>query len=287
MKKFFILLIISTLYLQAQSLRIEPNLFLKDINSYTILDTRTPSDFQQGHIKNALNFPIQATYESQKKSGKLASPQKMIKNIRKLGLNINDNIVVYDNGAFFDAARLFWALEVYGFKNIKILNVGYTQWQAKNYPTETTTRTVSPSDYITTINHKRLATKFTTQIATQNPNEIIIDARIKPAYEGKQSTAKRFGHIPSARNMPATHNIQGNSNKISKLKPINELKELYKNVDKSKKIVIYCSIGRMSSTNYFALRELGYDVANYDASWQEWGNDFSLPIVEPKNNYVE
>lgn len=275
------MLIISTLYLQAQSLRIEADSFLKDINSYTILDTRKPSDFKQGHIKNALNFPIVLTYDHQKTNGKLASPEKMEKTIRKLGLNTNDKIVVYDSGFFFDAARLFWALEVYGFKNIKMLNIGYNQWKENNYPIELKTRKATPSNYITTINHKRLATKFTTQIATKNPNQLIIDARPAPAYNGEQSTAKRFGHIPSANNIPAAHNIEGDI-EISKLKPIDELKKLYKNIDKSKKVVIYCAIGRISSTNYFALRELGYDVANYDASWKEWGNDFSLPITQPK-----
>lgn len=280
MKKVFVLLIISIVYLQAQSLRIEADLFLKDINSYTVLDTRNPSDFQQGHIKNASNFPIVLTYEHQKLNGKLSSPEKMEKVLRKLGLNTNDKIVVYDNGIFFDAARLFWTLEVYGFKNIKMLNIGYTQWKAKNYPIEIKTKKTTPSNYITTINHKRLATKFTTQIATRNPNQLIIDARATPAYNGKQSSAKRFGHIPNAENIPATHNIKGDI-EISQLKPIDELKKLYKNIDKSKKVVIYCAIGRISSTNYFALRELGYDVANYDASWKEWGNDFSLPIIEP------
>ena len=62
------------------------------------------------------------------------------------------------------------------------------------------------------------------------------------------------------------------------------LKEIYKNVDKSKKIVLYCAIGRIAATNYFALRELDYDVSNYDASWKEWGNDSSLPITNPSKD---
>ena len=65
----------------------------------------------------------------------------------------------------------------------------------------------------------------------------------------------------------------------AELQNIDRLKELYKEVDKTKKIVIYCAIGRISATNYFALRELDYDVANYDASWKEWGNDTTLPIT--------
>ncbi len=281
MKKILILLVAGFVYLQAQSLRIEPKEFLKNTTKYTLLDTRSKDDFEKGHIKGALNFPISLTYEHQKDNGKLSSPAKMSSIIRELGLTIKTPIIIYDNGVFFDAARLFWSLEVYGFTNVKMLNAGYSQWQEKGYEVELKTHKPTPSQYIATINQKRLATKFTTQLATKNPNQLIIDARGEPAYMGKQSTAKRFGHIPSAQNIPATHNITG-STELSKLKPLNELKKLYAGIDKSKKIVIYCAVGRISSTNYFALRELGYDVANYDASWKEWGNDFSLPIVKPR-----
>ena len=38
-----------------------------------------------------------------------------------------------------------------------------------------------------------------------------------------------------------------------------------------------------ATTNYFALRELGFDVAAYDASWREWGNDYNLPITNPSD----
>jgi len=139
------------------------------------------------------------------------------------------------------------------------------------------------SNYIAEINHKRLATKFTTQIATKNPNQTIIDARGNEAYRGKISSAKRFGHIPKAINIPATHNINYEKNS-SQLKIIKNLENIYKDIDKKQKVVIYCALGRISATNYFALRELDYDVANYDASWKEWGNDFSLPISKKAKN---
>ena len=66
-----------------------------------------------------------------------------------------------------------------------------------------------------------------------------------------------------------------------RLKSRQELSELYKDLPKDKKIITYCSVGLASSLEYLVLRELGYDVANYDASWKEWGNDASLPIVSP------
>lgn len=272
--KILFVICIAFISLSAQTLRIEADILSQELSKYTILDTREAKQYQKGHIKGALNLPILLTYDNQIQNGKIATPQKIEKVFRKLGLDINTAIVVYDDGIFFDAARAFWSLEVYGFKNIKILNAGFKEWKQKNYPISNITPKVTKSNYITTINSNRLATKFTTQIASVSPTKTIIDARAVPSYKGKQSTAKRFGHIPNAKNIPATHNINN-----AKLQPLSKLKEIYKDVNKNKKIILYCAIGRISATNYFALRELGYDVANYDASWKEWGNDYSLPVT--------
>ena len=266
--------------LNAKLLRIEAIDLSSNLNQYKILDTRSKNIYKEGHIEGALNFPIELTYEDAKISGKITNPIKMQKIIRNLGLDINSKIVIYDDGTFFDATRLFWSLEVYGFKNVKILNTGYKNWMFSNYKISNNIPKVKISNYISRIDNKRLATKFTTQIATKNPNQTIIDARTTDAYVGKKSIAKRYGHIPKAIHISASHNINYKNNK-TKLKTIANLKKLYKDINKKQKVIIYCALGRIASTNYFALRELGYNVANYDASWKEWGNDFNLPITNP------
>jgi len=272
-----LILITSIINLNGSSLRVEINDISKNINKYKIIDVRDHDLFSQGHIKGAINFPINLTYEHKSINGKITEPSKMQKLLRDRGLDINDNIIIYDDGTFFDASRLFWALEVYDFKHIKLLNGGYKQWHTLLLPVSNKELKQKQSNYIASINNKRLATKFTTQIATKNPFQTIIDARDYQSYIGKKSSAKRYGHIPKAIHIPATHNITTSHN-MPQLKTISELKKTYRDIKKDKKIVIYCALGRVSTTNYFAMRELGYDVANYDASWNEWGNDFNLPL---------
>lgn len=273
-----LLILILPIFLSAQELRIEIKELLKTINNHKILDVRSRNDFAKNHIKSALNFPVDLTYQYKNANGKVINPHKMQTIARNLGLDINDSIVVYDNGQFFDAARLFWTLEVYGFKNVKILNAGYKEWLERKLPITKDLKNVKQSNYIAKVNSSRISTKFTTQIATRNPNQVIIDARTYDSYIGKVSSAQRYGHIPKAIHIPAIHNID-KENRQSKLKNTNDLKSLYKDVNKDKKVIIYCAIGRIASTNYFALRELGYNVSNYDASWKEWGNDKRLPII--------
>ncbi len=255
----------------------------KVISSSKVIDARSSDLFLKGHLKDSVNLPASITYENMSINGKITTPSKMQKIIQDLGIDINDSILIYDDGNFFDASRVFWALEVYGFTNVKLINAGFKELEKNSFEISKKPKKVKKSEYIVSINNKRLATKFTTQIATRNNSQIIIDARPKEAYEGKESIAKRFGHIPKAINIPAGHNIDKKGENL-KLKNLDELKQVYKDLDKNKKIVIYCKIGQIASTNYFALRELGFDVANYDASWKEWGNDFTLPVINLSGN---
>lgn len=272
--------ILSISSLNAKLLRIEILDLKKNLNTYKIIDTRDNDLYLTGHISGALNFPIKLSYKNKKDNGKVVEPAQAQEIIRKLGLNVNDKIAIYDDGTFFDAARLFWTFEVYGFKNVKLLNGGIAEWLDNNFKTTNIVPQVKSSNYIVSIDHNRLATKFTTQIATKNPNQIILDARPTSGYKGETSSAKRYGHIKNALHFPASHNINYNE-KINKLQTNSDLEKLYSNLSKDKKIIVYCTIGRISSTNYFALRELDYDVSNYDSSWKEWGNDSTLPIINP------
>lgn len=284
MKLFINLILVFTflsLSVYADTLRVKPKYLSKHLDKYVILDTRSFGEYEKGHILGALSFPARLTYKNLQNNGRIVNPQSFQKIARNLGISKYSRIVIYENNSFFDAARLFWTLEAYGFKDVKLLDASYTYWINQDYKTSTVIPSVLKSNYIPTIDPQRLATKFSTQIATRTSSKIIIDARSSDGYNGVVSSAKRFGHIPRAINVPATHNIKKLQDGTQKLLDTQEFAKLYANLDREKKVIIYCTVGKVSSTNYFALRELGFDVANYDASWKEWGNELSLPIVSP------
>lgn len=279
-KLLVVMILVFSASLEAVSLRIEPVELSKNLSEYKTLDARDGVAFTNGHIEGSYNLPAALTFEDAKQNGKIAQPDKIQKLFRSLGLSTSDKVVVYDDGRFFDAARLFWTLETYGFTNVKMLNGSFGEWEAKALGVSTKIVTPKASNYIATINNKKLATKFTTQIAIKNPNQTIIDARNLNAYIGKESSAVRFGHIAKAIHIPAVYNLSEDKN-TPKLKTTAELAKLYQGVGKNNKVITYCAVGKIASTNYFAMRELGYDVSNYDASWNEWGNDLVLPIKNP------
>ena len=248
-----------------------------------ILDVRPSTKFLQGHIDGAVNIPIENTFQ---KVG-FAKNVKPVSEIQDLlgnaGISNNSTVVVYDAGDYIDAGRMFWILEVHGHHKIKLLNGGFPAWSQEKRPISTKAITPTPQKFIAAIQPRRLATKFNTRLALNNPNQNIIDARSKDEYLGKISKANRYGHIPTAISIPWLQNFE-TVDGISVIKNIEELKKLYNGIDSDKSVITYCNAGRHSSFTYFVLRQLGFDVSHYDGSWLEWGNDTKLPISKVRDN---
>lgn len=267
-----------------QTLRVTPEWVHAHLDQpgLVIIDARPTEDYAQGHIPGAVNLPESATYSDWQRNGRIVEPGSMQALLRDLGITRDAPTLVYDDGDLIVAARVFWVLEVYGLRDLRVLDQGLQAWRAQGLPITTVASNPPRSDYIAEIDPRRIATRFTVQIAVANPAQLIIDARPPEAYQGQVSKARRFGHIPSAINIPL-HEHLTNTPDGSRLRDLDVLAALYAEVPKERALLLYCDFGRASAVNYIALRELGYQVANYDASWLEWGNDPSLPIVGPSD----
>lgn len=269
----------------AQALRVDVNWLQARLGADSpavgqpvIVDARDHEDFTLAHIPGAVNLPEKLTYQDKASGGLIATPNSMQALLRERGIDIDRQVVVYDDGTLIPAARVFWTLEVYGIRDVRILDGGFADWLSAGMPTTDEAVLPEPSDYVAHVDHRRIASKFTTRLATLNPQQFVVDARPNKAYRGETSTAKRFGHIPSAINIAVHEHFEKQANNANHLLSLDELAQLYSGIPRDQKVVLYCEVGTVSSTNYLVMRELGYDVANYDASWREWGNDFSLPI---------
>ncbi len=248
-----------------------------------IIDVRPPDQYKAGHIRNAINLPVDDTFIKHSYGNRVAPPVRIRQLFRRAGLKNGHWIVIYDNGLLKNAARFYWVLKIYGHRKISILNGGYNQWVREKRATTQKTFTRKPSNYVPVIAHQYLSTKFGTLLAIDNPQVTIIDSRSRDEYLGLSSKAKRFGHIPRAQSIPWNMNLELVDG-LYKLKPWGTLKALYKHLDKRVPVITYCNRGKESAVSFFVLSMLGYKVSVYDGAWLEWGNDRSLPIVKPDDN---
>ena len=250
-----------------------------DNKSVIVLDLRKYDEYQKGHIKGSVNMPaIKSLFDTKFMMPKLDLLQNLFSNA---GIDKDSLVVAYGDGSFIWSARLYWVLEVLGHDNVGILDVGYGALKGSKLPITKLDSKPQRKEFIPRVNSAKVQTKLSTLMAINK--KTIIDGRKVSHYQGKESTAKRFGHIPTAQNYACTQNYQVTASG-NRMKNLEELKILYKDLPKDKEIILYCDGGAEAALNYIVLQELGYKASVYDGSWLEWGNDTAVPIENEKKS---
>lgn len=267
---------------QARSLRIDSAELASILSreDLLVLDVRKPEDYAAGHIPGAVNLPVNKTFRQSGRTDRVAGPAYIQELFGNAGIDRQKQLVVYDDGAFIDAGRMFWVLEVYGHQRVRLLDGGFPAWRHLGMDVSTQVHVPQPSVFLALGQPEKLVTKLSMRLAIKDQEVNIIDARSAAEFAGEKSISSRFGHIPQAVNIPWDEGFVSGQ-EFSRLKTIDELLPVFAGLDKGKKVITYCNKGKQSSFSYFLLRELGYDAAHYDGSWFEWSMDSNLPITVP------
>ena len=242
--------------------------------------------YERGHIQGAVNFKWHTDLVDPVKRD-IASKENFEKLLRQAGVNNDSTIVIYgDNNNWF-AAWGAWVFDVYGVKNVKLLDGGRKKWEAEKRPlTPLATQVAAGNVKVSDANNALRARLIdVVAIANKKSDTALVDIRSPDEFTGKifapagvQETAIRAGHIPGAVNVPWGQAVAEDGT----FKSPEELKKVYAavGIDGKKPIITYCRIGERSSHTWFALSKiLGYNVKNYDGSWTEYGNSVGNPVI--------
>jgi len=242
--------------------------------------------YERGHIQGAVNFKWHTDLVDPVKRD-IASKENFEKLLRQAGINNDSTIVIYGDSNNWFAAWGAWVFDVYGVKNVKLLDGGRKKWEAEKRPlTPLATKVAAGNIKVSDANNALRARLIdVVAIANKKSDTALVDIRSPDEFTGKifapagvQETAIRAGHIPGAVNVPWGQAVAEDGT----FKSPEELKKVYAavGIDGKKPIITYCRIGERSSHTWFALSKiLGYNVRNYDGSWTEYGNSVGNPVI--------
>jgi thiosulfate/3-mercaptopyruvate sulfurtransferase len=213
----------------------------------------------------------------------VAPPERFAALMLALGIGDRTTVVAYDDYNTIFAGRFAWALRYYGHEAVRVLDGGWALWEKEGRPSDD--RVPHPPPAMFTPRARPELRRTADEVATAN-GALIIDARAPDQYEGAVSAAKRAGHIPGARNVHYPTLINQTTGEML---PKAELARVFAaaGIDVTalpREIICYCNGGVTATVPLLALAKLGRsDVAVYDGSWNEWGNDPMRPLATGKD----
>lgn len=248
--------------------------------------------YDAGHIEGAIGFNWETQLQDQV-SRDILSKEAFEELLGSHGISNQDTVILYgDNNNWF-AAYALWLFQIYGHRDVKLMNGGRVKWLNEDDKQLVTTKpSFKPTRYTASQPDLSLRARVQDVLkAVASRSHHLIDVRSPDEFTGKilappglSETAQRGGHIPGAQSVPWSTAV----NPDGTFKSVEELEKIYvegAKVDHVRPTIAYCRIGERSSHTWFVLKHLlGFkDVRNYDGSWTEYGSMIGVPIEKPEN----
>jgi thiosulfate/3-mercaptopyruvate sulfurtransferase len=247
-----------------------------------LVDGVDEASYQRIHIPGAVNlfFNQFANLETRKKNGFPTRVKDAEKLLGAAGISNDTLVIIYDGGEGAIASGLWFALEFFGHKKVKVLNGGFRKWLKEGRPVTQDSLEVIKKKYVATARPELVVTRKWVKKNMHEKNTLLVDARSPDEFIGKDLLPgiKRGGHIPGAVNLDWV-NL---SDKVKTFKSADDIKAILARagITPETRVVSYCQqgIGRATFLG-MAMKLVGYNnVLEYTGSWQDWSTDLTLPV---------
>ncbi|MGM0590142.1 MAG: sulfurtransferase [Halobacteriota archaeon] len=242
---------------------VSPEWLSERLDDVTVVDVRDAWEFEGiGHVPGAANVPFETFRSPEGDAGMLPGADRWEGLVGKAGIGTDDTLVAYDDTHGVFAARFLVTAELYGHRELHLLNGDFSTWN-REYETTTEPTAVEPTTYEVSEPESSPPVDYQFVLdALEAPGTVIVDTR--EAWEFEE------GHLPGAVNLDWRELVDDETRGLKSRDRLTSVLESV-GVAPDRQVVLYCNTARRISHTYIVLRHLGYeDVAFYEGSLTEW-----------------
>lgn len=196
--------------------------------------------------------------------------------LQKLGITKDSHVIVYDdkNGGNA-AARLWWMLKAIGHEKVQVIDGGFQAAVKAGFPiTDKVEIPKSVAPYQVESWNLPLSNLNEVETVAKTEDHMVIDVRDANRFAGLTEPIDTIaGHIPGARNIPYTENLDPDGRFLSPA----ILKEKYESAFGSiqpENVIVHCGSGITACHTLLAMDYAGLPIAKlYVGSWSEWSRN--------------
>ena len=257
-----------------------PNLVILDATKTKVGQKELSEEAKTKRIPRSRNFDLQNTFKDQEATlpNTMPSPEYFEQEIRKIGINNDSIIVIYDHHGVYSSPRAWWIFKAMGHQNVAVLDGGFPAWKNAKLPIAIQANYDGEVGDFNTNFQPDLIKSAEQVLATLDKDKVaILDARSAGRFYGtapEPRTDLKSGHIPGSQNLPSSKII-----KDEKLLPKAELKVIYDAFHLENRTIIFtCGSGMTACVIALGAEVAGYESkAIFDGSWTKWG-DGDYPV---------
>ena len=246
-------------------------------------ETEAKADYLAGHVPGAVHCDWSRDLSAPPPASAhprwmLLGPEPFAREMERLGIGDDTQVIGYDAEGGHHAARLWLGLRRYGHDRFAVMEGGIQKWQRESRPLEKGEVTPPRTSFTPRPRAGVLASRDEVLAAVRSGDPWLLDVRRDSEFTGVEKRAARGGHIPGAVNVLWKDALKDDWT----LRDADELEQMYSDAGfgPETSTITYCQAGVRAAFTDLVLHALGHDdVRTYDGSWEEWGNEPDLPII--------
>lgn len=233
--------------------------------------------YLQGHIAGAFYLDLDKDLaDPPNKAGRHPLPdiQRWRARVGQLGLQPEQQVVVYDDATGAYAARAWWMFRWLGHNAVAVLDGGLKHWHQALEKTLPAPPKATIYPVLAPLTRLIATRELHQRLDTLQPAQLI-DARSRARWAGQEEPIDPIaGHIPQAICLP----FQDNLGPEGCFKSAAELATRFANIADNP--ICYCGSGVTAAHNLLAMRIAGLaEPTLYADSWSGWITDSARPVA--------